>query len=248
MADCALGGYPLFVWWWSLINMGFIPADMGGTEGMCEEAPTEEGAVVDPEAGTMDVIASAPFAGAAAQIIVRASRPIPAGRIPSMAQTRMMGSIPVGTSTNIADRYVARFGRLPPAGTQVMFTLRVADPDQRRAGQVTNLVIVSDETPAGPSCAISLDTNVIDAFGFTNGSVSAFSPLLSEFDQWDVTLESMCIQFQGGVTVENGGTMPVVVEDICGTGGTFIVVARLVDFSGVAPDCTTEFTIEVLPF
>lgn len=240
-----MSGFSFWVWWYSLINSGLIGGEPGAIETESQEPLAEPVLNLDPDAGDVVIMMPSNVSFPDGAGIVRASRPLPVGRRPSLNTTRVIASIPLGVPTNVAEEYVARFGRLPIVGSRMLFVLRVADPVNRMASPEQWVESVVGGSPPAGDCYVSPESEFMFAFGDTSAFGGVDDPSLTEFDEWQISFEGG--EFEPFVfgSIMNGEEFWFQINNLGGTPGNHTVDVRFECTTASVPDCLTTFDMEV---
>jgi hypothetical protein len=206
-----VSGYWLYIWVWSIL--GYIqewidPGEPGDEIG----DPTLSSCSVDAESGDLTITVAAGAGGSPTIASVAVSRPLRTGRQARRTDARTMPAVTIGSSTDLTDSIVAKWGVGLNPEQDVRLWIRTGNP----AGRMASCEVTAS---CGGGCAPSSSPSSLSLSNFSGFNLTGYlTPDTCELNEpLDVTWSdsSGCTGLDGSTTAESGVEYFVSLIDNC---------------------------------
>lgn len=236
-------GFWLWLQIYSSIFSGDLVLDALGTTCTTSSLPVVDSLSVDPAGGSYSIETSVDDADTDTMVIVRVARPLPIGRSPRLADTRVVSVVSPNSETDIASEFIGRFGALPVAGSKILAIVRAVHPDSRRMSGLT----FAFAEAGGSSDECSVGAVFPECFEFESIDVDFLAEFasLSMFDLIDVTVLTAGWSLPSGTQVSNEIESMESVTDTDGTPRSESVTFRFVAVDDATLVCEASLVLLV---
>jgi len=242
--DTGLNGFWTWLRIYSAITQGLDLLLPAGTACTASDPVIVSDFVLNPATEDFTFMPSVSDATSSTGVVLRASRPLPVGRVPRLEDTRVIGLYSPDVTADAAADYLARFGSFPVSGSELLAVTRAITPDEQRMSVTTSTFAFA--AAGGDSASITLNTNPIAPFG-----VADFSGLVEFVDAGEFDLVTLSVltagwSLSGASTFLNTLSQSSAVDDTDGTERTEDVTFRftLDDPPNTTIDVVVSITVE----
>jgi len=230
--DDGLNGFWTWLRIYSAITQGLDLLLPAGTACTASDPVVVSDFVLNPATEDFTFMPSVADAVSSTGVVLRASRPLPPGRVPRLEDTRVIGLYSPNVTADAAADYLARFGSFPVAGSELLAVTRAITPDEQRMSVLTETFAFA--SVAADFGEVTVNTNPIAPFGSADFDAVVDFVDAAEFAAVTLTVLTAGWALSGTSAFLNTLSQSSAVDDTDGTDRT--------------EDVTFRFTLDDSPF